>query len=156
VPVLGKALGEPGRARLLASTAVEYWDASERDDGLLPRPEHHSRPIHELLPLLPFIARAQRQRDENGGEIADACLVCVWDRETLTNCTCFETFRGELPGNIPAYMSHVRMHHELVGVLLDRDPRPMTKDGFSGLVYGYADDADLVAAIGSLCAAKPL
>jgi len=45
--------------RLFAATVISYWDASWRRDGQLPRPEHHARPIDELLPLIPAIASAQ-------------------------------------------------------------------------------------------------
>lgn len=155
VKVLEKGLGEPGRARLLASTAVEYWDSQPRDDGLLPRPEHHAHPIRELLPLLPAIARAQKE-----DEIADACLVCVWDRATLDGCQYHYRRRvvvhRDITGQSPDWQppldpSWLRMHQELLGVLLDKDPRPRTKGGFAGLVYGYGTDEELVAAIGSLC-----
>jgi len=129
------------RKRSLAATVVCYWDATPRADGLLPRPEHHARPIEELLPLLPAIADAQRSEGELG-EIVDACLVTVWDGETLRQCVEHEKRRP--PGNESLH----RLHQELVGILIDQDPRPMVKDGFSGLVYGYASDEALLARIG--------
>jgi hypothetical protein len=113
--------------RLFAATVIAYWDAHARADGKLPRPEHHEQPIEELLPLLPAIAAAQRI-----DESVDMCLVTVWNDETLLQCI----EHGMRPSN---------MHSELVGILVNEDPRPKEKDGFSGLVYGYAFDEQLRA-----------
>ena len=160
VKVIEKGLGKPGLERLLASTAVEYWDSEARDDGLLPRPVHHAHPIRELLTLLPAIARAQTAEGW-GDETVDACLVSVWDRPTLDVCKQrpkaieYTLPPGSLAGRDRSRAWRMRMHNELLGVLLDKDPSPMTKDGFAGLVYGYGSDEELVAAIGSLCAATP-
>ena len=65
------------------------------------------------------------------------CLVTVWDTTTLTQCMEHDKNRAD--------ESRHRYHAELVGILVNNDPRPKETDCFSGLVYGYASDEQLRA-----------